>query len=115
MILDNNTTKPYANALLQNYIINIMFMVLNFGFIRHNYEKYLISSEYEIIEKDNVSCDENKEIIDKIFKNLIKDVVKKIEENKVKNATYDVKENNDKNDAKNNEKHNFFKMINFIF
>ena len=90
-------------------------MVLNFGFIRHNYEKYLISSEYEIIEKENAQHTENKQIVDKIFDNLIKDVVKKIQENEAKNATYIVKENIEKNDAKNNQKHNFFKMIDFIF
>ena len=115
MILDDNTTKPYANAILQNYIINIMFMVLNFGFIRHNYEKYLISSEYEIINKEDEIPDENKKNAELIINNLIKDVVKKIKENEEKNVTGILREKNEKNDAENNKMHNFFKLINFIF
>ena len=115
MILDDNTTKPYANAILQNYIINIMFMVLNFGFIRHNYEKYLISSEYEIINKEDEIPDENKKNAELIINNLIKDVVKKIKENEEKNVTGILREKNEKNDAENNKMHNFLKIINFIF
>ena len=110
MILDDNTTKPYANALLQNYIINISFMVLNFGFIRHNYEKYLISSEYEIINKENETSDEMKKTNEIIINNLIKDVVRKINENKRENLTNVLKEKNDKNDANNNKTHNFLKL-----
>ena len=115
MILDDNTTKPYANALLQNYIMNISFMVLNFGLIRHNYEKYLISSEYEIINKDEETHDETIKINEEILNNLIKDVVKKIQENKRENVTNDLKEKTNKNDADNKKTHNFFKIINFIF
>jgi len=90
-------------------------MVLNFGLIRHNYEKYLISSEYEIINYETEIKDEKMKQTELILNNLIKDVVIKIKNNERENITNNLNEKEEKNNANNNETHNFFKFIKFIF
>ena len=119
MILEQSI-KPYACVLLKNYILNIVYMVLKIGIINKNYENYLISSQYEVVNFNN-----NEYVAETLVDKIISDTIRKIEN---KNQTHDDKENineeiiNEDNTYKVNinkenkiNKSAFFNLMNYLF